>query len=56
MGYIKEPKTVKDFEKNVKFQLDNVVGYINMGDFESAYVKAECMMKDFDELKKMKFK
>jgi hypothetical protein len=45
-GFIIEPQILEDFVHNANFQLDNVIGYMSYGAYESALIKAECFVND----------
>lgn len=45
-----EPKTNEEFEHNVQFQLDNVNGWVGSKKYESALIKAECLVEALQEL------
>jgi hypothetical protein len=50
-GYIKEPKTLDEFEHNARFQLDNVKGYLMMdadglpSSLNAARIKSGCLIQ-----------
>lgn len=48
--YINNPSTIEDFKQNVKFQMDNVNGWISINDYQSALIKANCLV---DALRKI---
>ena len=54
MPYISNPKTKKDLENNVQFQLENVMGWISSKDYESALIKAETLVEALQEITKSK--
>lgn len=49
-GFIPEPKTIQDFEHNAKFQFDNVAGWMSAKDYESALIKAHCLISALEKL------
>ena len=51
MGFIKNAKTKEDLENNVQFQLENVIGWVNSKKYESALIKAECLVEALIKLK-----
>jgi len=50
---IDEPSTVLEAFSNVKFQYDNVYGWMNSKDMECAYIKAQCLKKELDVMLSM---
>lgn len=49
-GFISEPKTLKEFENNVEFQFSNVAGWMSVKDYESALIKARCLVDALEKL------
>ena len=52
--YINDPKTLEDFEQNAQFQLDNVQGWFGIKDYESALIKARCLLEALELIIKHK--
>jgi len=48
--YINNPITTEDYLNNIQFQLDNIEGYISIKSYESALIKAKCLVQDLNEL------
>lgn len=48
--YFPEPEKTEEFESNVRFQIQNVQGYMSCFDYESALIKANCVVKAIEEL------
>ena len=44
------PRTKKDYISNVNFQLSNVEGYMSIKDYESALIKADCVVSALKDL------
>lgn len=42
--FIEEPKTIEDYQSNVHFQLNNVEGWLTINRYESALIKANCLV------------
>lgn len=51
-SFISEPKTIEEFENNVKFQLINVNGWMSLKDYDCALIKARCLVVALQELVK----
>ena len=49
-SYINNPSTIEDFKQNVKFQMDNVNGWISINDYQSALIKANCLVDALREI------
>lgn len=43
-NFINNPSTIEDLKHNVYFQLDNLIGWLSMDDYESALIKAKCLV------------
>lgn len=43
-GYILDPQNLEELVHNAQFQLDNVQGHIGVKSYESALIKAECLV------------
>jgi hypothetical protein len=43
-NFIKNPSTIEEFEQNVEFQMESVKGYIALKEYESALIKAKCLI------------
>lgn len=49
-GFISAPETLQEFEHNAKFQLDNVSGLLGIKDYESALIKARCLIDALEKI------
>lgn len=43
--FIEKPSTIEDFKNNVHFQVENVKGWLSVNDYESALIKAKCLVE-----------
>lgn len=43
-SFIKSPSTIQEFKQNVDFQMDNVKGWLSVNDYQSALIKAKCLV------------
>ncbi len=51
MSHHKNDKpSLEDLEKDVEFQLQNVKGWISVRDYQSALVKAKCLVDALKEI------
>jgi hypothetical protein len=53
-GFIENPITIKEHEQNVRFQLSNVNGWMSVKDYESALIKARCLVDALENLMVLK--
>lgn len=44
------PETIEDFKNNVDFQSENLQGWLSIGSYESALIKARCLVEDLQLL------
>lgn len=42
--FIKNPSTIEEFKQNINFQMDNVKGWLSVNDYQSALIKAKCLV------------
>lgn len=54
MSYIENPKTEAEHHHNIKFQLENVTGWVNEKDYESALIKTKYLIKELEAVVKLK--
>jgi len=47
--FIPAPETIQELERNAKFQLDNVSGWMGI-DYECALIKARCLVEALEKL------
>lgn len=52
MPYINNPQTKEELENNIQFQLENVMGWISVKDYESALIKATTLVEALEEIVK----
>lgn len=50
MEYIQNPTTTAELQNNVQFQLDNVLGWLSVRNYENALIKAECLVSALQAL------
>jgi len=43
-SFIQNPSKIEEFKQNVQFQLENVTGWISVNDYQSALIKAKCLV------------
>lgn len=43
-SFIKNPSTIEEFKQNIDFQMDNVKGWLSVNDYQSALIKAKCLV------------
>jgi hypothetical protein len=44
------PTTIESYKHNVDFQMENVKGYLSVNDYQSALIKAKCLVDDLKAL------
>lgn len=44
------PETIEDFKNNVDFQSENLQGWLSISSYESALIKARCLVEDLERL------
>lgn len=49
-NFIKNPASIEEFKQNVDFQMDNVKGWLSVNDYESALIKAKCLVDALQEI------
>jgi hypothetical protein len=49
-GFISPPKTIQDFEDKVRFQFENVAGWMSVSNYELTLLKAKCLVEALEEL------
>jgi hypothetical protein len=49
-GFISPPKTIEDFEDNVRFQFENLAGWMSVSNYELTLLKAKCLVEALEEL------
>jgi len=49
-NFIKNPSTIEELEQNVEFQMDNVKGWLSIKDYQSALIKARCLVDALIEI------
>lgn len=54
MNFKNYPKTEAEHHDNIKFQLDNVIGWVNQKDYESALIKVNYLIKELEAIIKLK--
>lgn len=47
---IQNPISIQDFKNNVEFQMANLTGWLSIEDYQSALMKASCLVKALQEL------
>lgn len=50
MSFIKNPSTIEEFKQNVDFQMENVKGWLSVKDYQSALIKAKCLVDALAEI------
>jgi hypothetical protein len=49
-SFIKNPSTIEDYKQNVEFQMDNLKGWLSVNDYQSALIKAKCLVDALKEI------
>jgi hypothetical protein len=49
-NYTPNPKSIEKSFGNVRFQMLNISGYLSAKDYSAARIKADCLIKDTEEL------
>lgn len=50
IGFISDPKTIKEFEHNAHFQFDNVAGWMSAPYYDVALIKARYLVEALEAL------
>lgn len=43
-SFIKNPGSIEELRQNVQFQMENVEGWLSVNDYQSALIKAKCLL------------
>jgi len=49
-SFIKNPSSIDEFKQNVDFQMENVKGWLSVNDYQSALIKAKCLVDALAEI------
>ena len=49
-GYINNPMTVDEIANNAKFQMGNIEYYLSINNYESALIKANCLVSELQDI------
>lgn len=49
-NFISNPCTIEEFKQNVDFQMDNLEGWLSINDYQSALIKAKCLVDALKEI------
>ncbi len=49
-GYISNPTTVDEIANNVNVQMGNIEYYLSIKDFQSALIKAHCLVSELQDI------
>lgn len=49
-SFIKKPSIIEEFKQNVDFQMDNVKAWLSVNDYQSALIKAKCLVDALQEI------
>ena len=49
-NFIKNPASIEEFKQNIDFQMDNLQGWLSVNDYESALIKAKCLVEALAEI------
>lgn len=50
LTFIKNPVTIEELKNNVQFQLENVTGWLLIDDYQSALIKAKCLVDALQQI------